>query len=67
MGRPREFNENEALESAMQVFWAKGYDGASLGELTSAMGLSKSSLYDTFGSKHELFIAAVERYILRLP
>ncbi len=62
MGRPREFNENEALESAMQVFWVKGYDGASLGELTSAMGLSKSSLYDTFGSKHELFIAAVERY-----
>ncbi len=62
MARPREFNEDEALGRAMQVFWADGYDGSSLCQLTAAMGLSKSSLYDTFGSKHELFIAAVEHY-----
>lgn len=62
MGRPREFNEDEALEKAMQTFWSNGYDATSLADLTSAMGLSKSSLYDTFGSKHALFIAAVERY-----
>jgi len=62
MARPREFNADEALNQAMAVFWAKGYDGTSLSDLTDAMGISKSSLYDTFGSKHELFIAAVERY-----
>lgn len=46
----------------MQVFWSKGYKGASLHDLTEAMGLSKSSFYDTFGSKHELFLAAIRRY-----
>ena len=62
MGRPREFDPNEALEQALQVFWAKGYEAASLTDLTGAMGLSKSSLYETFGSKHELFLATIERY-----
>lgn len=62
MGRPREFDEGQALERAMQVFWAKGYEPASLHDLTRAMGLSRSSLYETFGSKHGLFLAALERY-----
>ena len=62
MARPREFNEVEALESAMRLFWAKGYDATSLSDLVGGMGLSKSSLYDTFGSKHELFLAAIDHY-----
>ncbi len=62
MARPREFNEDEALEVAMQVFWSKGYEATSLSDLTEAMGLSKSSLYDTFGCKHDLFLAAMDRY-----
>ncbi len=50
MARPREFNAEDVLEKAMQLFWAKGYEATSLSELTAAMGLSKSSLFDTFGS-----------------
>lgn len=46
----------------MDVFWSKGYEAASLVDLTTAMGLSKSSLYDTFGNKHELYLAAMDRY-----
>ncbi len=62
MARPREFNAEDALEKAMQLFWAKGYEATSLSDLTAAMGLSKSSLYDTFGCKHELFLSAMDRY-----
>ncbi len=62
MGRPREFDERQALEQAMQVFWAKGYEAASLCDLIQAMGLSKSSFYDTFGGKNDLFIATLDWY-----
>ncbi len=62
MARPREFNQGEALESAMQLFWAKGYEATSLSDLVGAMGLSKSSFYDTFGSKHALFLSAIDHY-----
>ena len=62
MARPREFNVDQALDQAMQVFWSMGYESASLRDLTAAMGISKSSLYDTFGSKHELFLSAIDRY-----
>ena len=62
MGRPREFDETQALERAMEVFWAKGYEAATLCDLTQAMGLSKSSLYDSFGGKNDLFIAAIDHY-----
>ena len=46
----------------MQAFWTKGYEATSLSDLLSAMGLSKSSFYAAFGSKHELFLAALDRY-----
>lgn len=63
MARPREFDEIEALSSAMNVFRSKGYEAASLMDLLKAMELSKSSLYNSFGTKHELFIASIDHYI----
>jgi len=62
MGRPREFDTDAALERAMQVFWARGYDGTSLCDLIEAMGISKSSFYEAFGSKHDLFLSSLDRY-----
>ena len=62
MARPREFSKDEALEKAMQEFWAKGYRATSLSDLTRAMGLSKSSFYDAFGSKRALFLSAIDHY-----
>ncbi|MET8694477.1 TetR/AcrR family transcriptional regulator [Streptomyces bauhiniae] len=61
-GRPRGFDTGEALERAMLVFWEHGYEGASLGRLTSAMGISATSMYAAFGNKEELFRKALERY-----
>lgn len=62
MGRPREFDVDEALERAMQVFWERGYEGVSLTDLTRAMGITKPSLYAAFGDKKELFRKALARY-----
>ncbi|RZQ64045.1 TetR/AcrR family transcriptional regulator [Amycolatopsis suaedae] len=61
-GRPRAFDRDAALDSAMRVFWEHGYDGTSLAELTAAMGIAPPSLYAAFGSKEGLFRAALERY-----
>jgi AcrR family transcriptional regulator len=62
MGRPREFDEAAALDAAMRVFWEKGYEGASLDDLTAAMGINRSSLYSTFGDKEALFQKAIAHY-----
>jgi len=62
MARPREFDTTEALGKAMDVFWTKGYEATTLCDLLETMGLSKSSFYDTFGSKHEVFLDSIEHY-----
>ena len=59
MARPREFDEDEVLEQAMQVFWRRGYRATSLNDLLAAMDLSKSSFYETFGTKRELLLTAL--------
>ena len=61
-GRPRAFDADEALDKALAVFWRKGYEGASLPDLTRAMGINRPSLYAAFGNKEQLFRKAVERY-----
>ena len=61
MGRPRAFDVNEALDRAMKVFWSKGYEGASLAELTRAMKINSPSLYAAFGSNEGLFHAVLDR------
>ncbi len=61
-GRPREFCAEDALSAALQVFWQKGYEGASLTDLTEAMGISRPSLYACFGNKETLFRQALDLY-----
>lgn len=61
-GRPRTFDLDEALLAAMNAFWAKGYDGTSMKDLTKAMGISGPSLYAAFGDKRELYLKAIDRY-----
>jgi AcrR family transcriptional regulator len=61
-GRPRTFNTDEALDKALLVFWQKGYEGASIDELTEVMGISRPSLYAAFGDKETLFRKALDRY-----
>ncbi|MBI3830131.1 MAG: TetR/AcrR family transcriptional regulator [Planctomycetes bacterium] len=63
MGRPRNFDPDKALDQALKVFWRKGYEGASLPDLTKAMGINRPSLYAAFGNKEELFRKAVDRYL----
>lgn len=61
-GRPRGFDRTEALRRAMEVFWARGYERASVGDLTAAMGIHSPSLYAAFGCKAALFREAVDLY-----
>jgi AcrR family transcriptional regulator len=62
-GRPRSFDRAAALRRAMELFWAKGYDGTSLSDLTAAMGINSPSVYAAFGSKEALFREAVNLYL----
>jgi AcrR family transcriptional regulator len=62
IGRPRGFDIDDALDRAMRVFWEQGYEGASLADLTAAMGITKTSMYAAYGNKEQLFRRAVERY-----
>ncbi|HEY0270404.1 MAG TPA: TetR/AcrR family transcriptional regulator [Sphingomonas sp.] len=61
-GRPREFCPEQALAAALRVFWRRGYEGASLSELTEAMGINRPSLYACFGNKEALFRKALDLY-----
>jgi AcrR family transcriptional regulator len=61
-GRTRQFDAGEALDRALEVFWARGYEGATLPELTQAMGINRPSLYAAFGNKEQLFRKALDRY-----
>ncbi|MGM7669865.1 TetR/AcrR family transcriptional regulator [Microbacterium sp. A93] len=62
-GRPRLFDEQVALEEAMQLFWRHGYEGTSMSQLRAAMGLSSASLYHAFESKERLFGRVIEYYV----
>ena len=64
-GRPRSFDRDAALLAATRLFWARGYDGTSLSDLTKAMGISPSSFYAAFGDKRSLFAEAVQGYMQR--
>jgi AcrR family transcriptional regulator len=61
-GRPREFDVDKALDGALKVFWRKGYEGASLPDLTREMGINRPSLYAAFGNKEALFRKVLDRY-----
>lgn len=62
LGRPKEFDRSEALTAALQVFWAKGYNGASMKDLTSAMRINGPSLYAEFGNKQNLYKLTIDEY-----
>ncbi|MBL4846265.1 MAG: TetR/AcrR family transcriptional regulator [Planctomycetes bacterium] len=62
MARPKEFEPQIALERAMDVFWRKGFEATSVQDLVNEMGINRASLYSTFGDKHSLFMAALDRY-----
>lgn len=62
-GRPRSFDREQVLEQAMHVFWAKGFAGASMSDLTAAMGIASPSLYAAFGSKEGLYREAIDHYV----
>src|SRR5438105_11537411 len=64
-GRPRSFDTEAALDRALEVFWRNGFQGASLSELTAAMGLSRPSLYAAFGDKESLYLKSLDRYAAR--
>ena len=67
IGRPKEFDEIEALGKAMEVFWTKGYEATKVEDLVNGMGINRQSIYDTFGDKHTLFVASIAHYRERIP
>jgi TetR/AcrR family transcriptional repressor of nem operon len=62
MARQKDFDETAVLDRAVQLFWDKGYNGTSMQEVVDYLGISRSSLYDTFGDKRQLFLKALHRY-----
>jgi len=62
MARTKDFDEEEVLKKAIDLFWLKGYNATSMQDLVDGLGISRSSLYDTYGDKHSLFVKALESY-----
>lgn len=62
MARPKSFERDDVLDRAIEAFWCKGYEATSIQDLVDGMGINRGSLYATFGDKHALFLAAMERY-----
>jgi TetR/AcrR family transcriptional repressor of nem operon len=62
MARTKDFDENEVLTKAVNIFWLKGYNATSMQDLVDGLGISRSSLYDTYGDKHTLFLKALGSY-----
>jgi TetR/AcrR family transcriptional repressor of nem operon len=62
MARTKDFDETEVLAKAIKLFWQKGYNGTSMQDLVDTLGISRSSLYDTFGDKHRLYLKALQSY-----
>jgi TetR/AcrR family transcriptional repressor of nem operon len=62
MARTKDFDEDEILDKALAIFWHKGYNGVSMQELVDGLGISRSSLYDTYTDKYSLFIKSLKRY-----
>ena len=62
MARPREFDRDEVLEQALQLFWSRGYEVTSMADLVEHLGIGRQSLYDTFGDKRALYLQALDRY-----
>lgn len=62
MARTKTFDQTEVLDKALELFWKKGYNGTSIQDLVRHLGLNRSSLYDTFGDKYTLYMAALTRY-----
>jgi len=66
MARPKSFNTDDALLRAMELFWRQGFHNTGMSELVAAMGISRQSLYDTYGDKTQLFLAALDQYCAAL-
>ena len=62
MARTKDFDETEVLAKAIKLFWQKGYNGTSMQDLVDNLGISRSSLYDTYGDKHQLYLKALQSY-----
>ena len=63
MTRTKEFDPDAALQRALELFWERGYEATSLADLVARLGIARASLYGTFGSKHDLFVKALDRYL----
>ncbi|OKK07963.1 TetR family transcriptional regulator [Streptomyces sp. CB03234] len=65
MARTKEFDPDAALQSALELFWERGYEATSMADLTDRLGIGRASIYATFGNKHELYLKAMDRYAER--
>ncbi|MFF0432259.1 TetR/AcrR family transcriptional regulator [Streptomyces sp. NPDC004327] len=62
MARTKEFDPDAALQAALELFWARGYEATTMSDLVERLGIGRASIYATFGSKHELYVRALDRY-----